>query len=244
MIKFFRHIRKSLLSENKFSKYLLYAIGEIILVVIGILIALQVNNKNELKKAKKHEIAYLEQLHEDFKQNKVVLDYFKKDYERTIKYMDATLKHTGISVTAPPAKVFDSIENINTPNVQLLYTTEASNAGMNLELLSNNNLKQFIKALTIVYDRYNLNEKALGTLILQQRKKHQEYIPLIAKEPRYSQEHFTADTIGLLRDKDFQNITVDRLWVTKSAVSELENVEHHIDSIISMLDKELKTIKQ
>ncbi|NND94279.1 MAG: hypothetical protein HKN45_05395 [Flavobacteriales bacterium] len=46
MIKFFRHIRQRLLSESKFSKYLLYAIGEIILVVIGILLALQINNWN------------------------------------------------------------------------------------------------------------------------------------------------------------------------------------------------------
>mgnify|MGYP001591841413 CR=1 FL=1 len=50
MIKFFRRIRQGLLSENKFSKYLLYAIGEIILVVIGILIALQINNWNEKRK--------------------------------------------------------------------------------------------------------------------------------------------------------------------------------------------------
>lgn len=47
MIKFFRHIRKSLLMENKTSKYFKYAIGEVILVVIGILIALQINNWNE-----------------------------------------------------------------------------------------------------------------------------------------------------------------------------------------------------
>ncbi len=47
MIKFFRHIRKQLLTKNKFSKYILYAIGEIVLVVIGILIALQINNWNE-----------------------------------------------------------------------------------------------------------------------------------------------------------------------------------------------------
>ena len=47
MIKFFRRIRQQLLSENKFSKYLLYAIGEVVLVVIGILIALQINNWNE-----------------------------------------------------------------------------------------------------------------------------------------------------------------------------------------------------
>lgn len=50
MIKFFRKIRQRLLTENKFSKYLIYAIGEILLVVIGILIALQINNWNESQK--------------------------------------------------------------------------------------------------------------------------------------------------------------------------------------------------
>lgn len=50
MIKFFRHIRKTLLMENKTTKYLKYALGEILLVVIGILIALQVNNWNEKRK--------------------------------------------------------------------------------------------------------------------------------------------------------------------------------------------------
>lgn len=47
MIKFFRKIRQKLLSENNFNKYLVYAIGEIVLVVIGILIALQINNWNQ-----------------------------------------------------------------------------------------------------------------------------------------------------------------------------------------------------
>jgi hypothetical protein len=50
MIKFFRKIRQNSLSEGKTGKYLKYAIGEIILVVIGILIALQLNNLNENKK--------------------------------------------------------------------------------------------------------------------------------------------------------------------------------------------------
>lgn len=50
MIKFFRKIRQKMLTENKFSKYLMYAVGEIFLVVIGILIALQINNQNENRK--------------------------------------------------------------------------------------------------------------------------------------------------------------------------------------------------
>ena len=51
-----------MLTENKFSKYLLYAIGEIVLVVIGILIALQVNNLNEVEKVKDKEVIYLNAL--------------------------------------------------------------------------------------------------------------------------------------------------------------------------------------
>ncbi|WP_299335501.1 DUF6090 family protein [uncultured Psychroserpens sp.] len=60
MIKFFRRIRQRLLSENKFSKYLIYAFGEIILVVIGILIALQINNWNENRRQQKQLMAVYE----------------------------------------------------------------------------------------------------------------------------------------------------------------------------------------
>ncbi len=52
MIKFFRKIRQNLLMENKTGQYLKYALGEIILVVIGILIALSINNWNEHRKEK------------------------------------------------------------------------------------------------------------------------------------------------------------------------------------------------
>jgi len=62
MIKFFRGIRQKLLSENKFSKYLLYAIGEIVLVVIGILIALQINTWNEDRKNAANEAHVLNEI--------------------------------------------------------------------------------------------------------------------------------------------------------------------------------------
>ncbi len=65
MINFFRQIRQNLLNEGKTSRYLKYAIGEIILVVIGILIALQINNWNEQRKKSNQEIVLMEQLLED-----------------------------------------------------------------------------------------------------------------------------------------------------------------------------------
>lgn len=61
----FRKIRQSLLSKNKFRNYLLYAIGEIILVVIGILIAIQLNNINETSKNRDKELVFLLNLKED-----------------------------------------------------------------------------------------------------------------------------------------------------------------------------------
>tara|TARA_R110002050_G_scaffold275476_1_gene420257 strand:- start:2364 stop:3188 length:825 start_codon:yes stop_codon:yes gene_type:complete len=74
MIKFFRKIRQQLLNENKFSKYFLYAIGEILLVVIGILIALAINNQNAQRKEIEQEQIILKQLKEDYKANLAQLD--------------------------------------------------------------------------------------------------------------------------------------------------------------------------
>jgi uncharacterized protein with PQ loop repeat len=65
MIKLFRKIRQNMIKENKASKYLLYAIGEIILVVIGILIALQLNNWNIERLNKIEEQSYLKAIKTD-----------------------------------------------------------------------------------------------------------------------------------------------------------------------------------
>jgi hypothetical protein len=71
MIKFFRKIRQNLLTENKTGKYFKYAIGEIVLVVIGILIALSINNWNQDRI--------------EHKESKVLLSYLRLDVEENIK---------------------------------------------------------------------------------------------------------------------------------------------------------------
>ena len=69
MIHFFRRIRQELLSDNKLSKYLIYALGEIVLVMVGILLALQINNSNELRKERLEEYDILVRLKSDFEVN-------------------------------------------------------------------------------------------------------------------------------------------------------------------------------
>jgi len=73
MIKFFRKIRQNLLMENKTGKYLKYAIGEMILVVLGILIALQINNWNEARKSKSTEVYVLTEILSNLSEDAVIL---------------------------------------------------------------------------------------------------------------------------------------------------------------------------
>ena len=83
MIKFFRHIRKDLMEKNKTGKYFKYAIGEIILVVIGILIALQINNWNENSKSKTTEIYVLNEVVSNLKEDAIILKDIIKQREIT-----------------------------------------------------------------------------------------------------------------------------------------------------------------
>jgi len=144
MIKFFRKVRHRLLTENKFSKYLIYAIGEIILVVIGILIAVSINNWNEKQKLKTQEIEILQNFQNTFKEdlkglnraitinNRVkksmtlLLDYMNEDksYHDSLKYhFGNTNVHWEFTISS---SVFDALKS------------------KDLNLISNDSLRQEI----------------------------------------------------------------------------------------------------
>jgi flagellin-specific chaperone FliS len=89
MIKFFRKIRQHLLTENKFSKYLLYAFGEIALVMIGILLALQVNNWNEGRKELRKSFDIMREIREN-------LEYNNEQFKREIKEEESVINSIDI----------------------------------------------------------------------------------------------------------------------------------------------------
>jgi len=91
MIHLFRRIRHQLLGEGKTGKYLKYAIGEIVLVVIGILIALSINNWNEQNKNAIKEKEYLGDIHEDFVKNKEHFKLVQMSLERGIRVSDSLI---------------------------------------------------------------------------------------------------------------------------------------------------------
>ena len=89
MIKFFRKIRQNLLMENKTGKYFKYAFGEIILVVIGILIALQINNWNQKNSDQKIAQDYISSLIEDAKTDLSNFDTIISLNEKRITNLDS-----------------------------------------------------------------------------------------------------------------------------------------------------------
>ena len=88
MITFFRKIRQKLLSQNRVTQYLTYAIGEVALVMIGILLALQVNNWNETRKAQKAQRDLLSSFLEDLKADSVEFENFADEITNVIEVHD------------------------------------------------------------------------------------------------------------------------------------------------------------
>lgn len=92
MIKFFRKIRRQLLTENRFSKYLIYAIGEIVLVVIGILIALQVNVMNNNRSLERTKQIYYKQILGDLERDISFIKYVTVGLDSTKVLYDSFFK--------------------------------------------------------------------------------------------------------------------------------------------------------
>lgn len=86
MIHFLRKMRHQLLSENRFRSYLVYAVGEIVLVVVGILIALQIDNWNEQRNIEEKELVFLNRLLVDLRNDK---DYLETVYARKSNKIEA-----------------------------------------------------------------------------------------------------------------------------------------------------------
>jgi Family of unknown function (DUF6090) len=147
MIKFFRKTRYDLMEKNKTGKYLKYAIGEIILVVIGILIALQINNLNEQRKERNKEQSILIQLRDDYQSNLLQL-------EQKIEMRKAIIYNA--------LKVLNTIDNPNEANRDSLITYLGNigidptfdpiqndlNNSENIRLISNKKLRRLLSNWT------------------------------------------------------------------------------------------------
>jgi len=187
MIKFFRRIRQRLVSENKFSRYLLYAIGEIALVMIGILLALQVNNWNEFQKLKIQELNLIKQLLEDAKADSVFFESritFQKS--RDTIFNNFLKLHKQIAV--------DSISKLAVTDdpffFRLAYQSNLINNNPKAyDLISNNNIKNKLRTYNSKYD-YVVHSIELSNRIGEEygnpiKIKYHEEVKNLPNEPSF-----------------------------------------------------------
>lgn len=163
MIKFFRKIRKKLLSEGKTGKYFKYAIGEIILVVIGILIALGINNWNENRKDRKQENEFLISIRKDLKQDKAFIQLIIEQLEPRIKAYEI-LNNDLVNLYQNDRKTLDSLFKAYFRSQPTFYpilgSYESAVAGNQLTNFRNKELLQkVIKLYNSTYDRLIYNGK-------------------------------------------------------------------------------------
>lgn len=109
MLRIFRKKKEKLLAEENFNLYLIYAIGEFVLVVLGILIALQIDNWNGNRKTKLSEAKYLMALHEEFSNNLEELERVMKRNSRNAEYALELSKYTGKQEPELTEPEFDSL---------------------------------------------------------------------------------------------------------------------------------------
>jgi hypothetical protein len=147
MIKFFRHIRQRLLTENKVSKYMFYAIGEILLVVIGIVIAVQIGNWNNDMKRKKLEKILLSQVKEeilmtlnDLESDLSVLLLGQRSHARILNYIQQ-------DVVYADSMCFDFMFLIQD---EYIYPKEAAYGKLKeegLDIIQNDSLKNLLQSI-------------------------------------------------------------------------------------------------
>jgi hypothetical protein len=153
MIKIFRKIRKQLVNSNSNSKYLKYAIGEIALVVIGILIALQVNSWNEERQLALKEKKLLFELKNDLIGSKNELIFDLNNLSRILKNSDSIIQY----LDTIDAKNYDRIKfgdkmGLVLGNVKLYPRTIAYEnlKSYGNELITNDSIRYYVSE---VYDR-------------------------------------------------------------------------------------------
>ena len=162
MLKFFRNIRLRLLKEGKTTNYIKYAIGEIILVVIGILIALQVNNWNEQQKLKTSEQQVLKSLLKEFQYNQELLEKTILRNKENLAVAQNLGKYTGPHLPPIDEKelsrsmvgVFKYMVNY-LPSMGTLY--DIINSGK-LSLISNQELRANLAAFEAETDNVHRQE--------------------------------------------------------------------------------------
>lgn len=240
-------MRKSLLMENKTSKYFKYAIGEIILVVIGILIALQINNWNEDRKEVQLEISILKDIKSDLKENinnlkegikQVDSSYFNNSkiislYKQNTPYHDSLLVYfSNFSGYWDPDFTYAGFENLKSIGVNLISNAPLRRDIINIievemDILDNSDMSRTNQIHTTMF--LPLAKKYLRRN-LENDKEYLSYVP--------------TDYDTMLQDDEFYNVCTEIAYRQSRSSIRFKKFNTKASALISKIDQEIETLEK
>ena len=253
-MKVFRKIRQQLAAQNKVAKYMRYAIGEIVLVVLGILIALQVNNWNEQRKLRAKELHYLANIKNDLNLNIGEINKYIDTRNSQTESAQIVLEY----FNGKPLTDFDEF-NRNAVNVytwqeffQINNTfQELTNSG-NLSIISNDSIKNNLFNLETLYKKLKYEEKhfrfdsevmlyeaAYGIIDINTQINNFMYQVTNGQQGENVQLS-EAELSTLLNNRKHKNGFAMATYEFPFMNSELEEMKNMCEKIISFIDKELE----
>ena len=253
MIKIFRKIRQNLLMENKTRKYFKYAIGEIVLVVIGILIALQINNWNERRKIQSNQEKYLTLLKIEAENNLKEIRNTKNEVsemnmKQIVLYNLINIKQDTVTEKQLSESLFRIVSGFNKFKYENSVLSDLKSSG-NLKNVLNDSLRKYLIALEpLVIEVQNqqdavvdsrdkvrnyINENGSLKVIIDQSEEEERLgLPKLSKSKKTN--------IDLLGQVEFENILILYIGVTNRIIStQYPEMENHLIKIIDIIDKEL-----
>lgn len=243
-----KKIRKKLIDSGSLKKYMLYALGEIFLIVIGILIAWKINDLNEIRKNKIVELKIYNSLYDELNVNLKILNEAISKNSDNLKRLEATLLYFGKndSEITPGAK--DTILQINYQPVNLLDgALNSVISTTKFELIESDTLKSLITNYPSELSSFRVIDSSINLVINNHvQPKIEEYLSLtdiLAKDkPKFENiRYFAANSYygKLLKDKSYQNGIIDRYLKTEQLLTHAKKLRNRTQVMALSLKEEL-----
>lgn len=238
MANILRELRRSIQVKGSIRKYTFYAVGEIVLVMLGILLAIQVNNWNEEQIERRIERRMLASLQEDFIINDSLLQDQLDTIQRTLNHTESALD----LIPGGPASDLDLIQFLE-PYYLMEVTSfepidgvlkDIINSGK-LDLISNDNLRQAISSWEgIIEDNEEHEQKMIRFRELSMRPFMTECCPMT--------NSFDFDRAVLFSDYQFETIINQYKWLLMTQVLKRKPLKRLIDEILILIDESLEPL--
>jgi hypothetical protein len=252
MIKFFRKIRQNLLMDNKTGKYFKYAIGEIVLVVLGILIALQINNNNQQRISFNEEQVLLKNLKIDFTSRLNELEILNIGRQNAVKALEQLMRLSDNPPENYDDNDMDSLLALSTTTyrfnekfatMDMLFNSGKINSLSNesLKLLLSiwpSNVEEMLEEQRLIVTNFYEIEKSLNRHV-SLRDIYQKFSWSNYDIPDIKPSTIQKDYKGLLNDTNFENLIASKRFLLIINIADANLLIDEAGKIIQLLEDEI-----